>query len=103
MRSILSTPVPLSSSMIRCISTTMCVNYTTYDVQCTQDVINSTNSYHNIMLLNDSNPDTRLTNKAEFSRYTCTLDMFMSMSWDWNFWLKEQQTGLTLLPTHYPA
>lgn len=52
------------------------VNYMTYDVRHSQDVINSTNSHHNIMLLADSNPSNRPTNEVKFFKYAHVLGTF---------------------------
>lgn len=54
----------------------MRVNYTTYDVRRAQDVVNSDNSHHNIMLLASSDSSVRLTNEAEFYRYARVLGVF---------------------------
>ena len=54
----------------------MCVNYTTYDVGHSQNVINSENSHHDIMLLAASNSDVCPTSKVEFFRYAWVLDTF---------------------------
>lgn len=54
----------------------MRVNYTTYDVRRSQDVINSANSHHNIMLLADSDPSIRPANEVEFFKYTRVLGTF---------------------------
>ena len=54
----------------------LCVNYMTYDVRCSQDVINSTNSHHNIMLLADFDPGNRPTNEVKFFKYACVLGTF---------------------------
>ena len=54
----------------------MWVNYTTYDVWCLQDVINSSNSHHNIMLLAQSDLNNRPTNEVEFFKYAQVLGTF---------------------------
>ena len=50
--------------------------HTTYDARRAQNVVNSDNSHHNIMLLAGSDLDTRLTNEAEFYRYACVVGTF---------------------------
>lgn len=54
----------------------MRVNYTTYDVRRSQDVINSSNSHHNVMLLAGPDPNARPTNEVEFFRYARVLGTF---------------------------
>ena len=54
----------------------MHVNYTSYNVWCTQDVINFSNSHHNIMILAGPNPNTRPTNEVEFFKYAWVLGTF---------------------------
>lgn len=52
------------------------VNYMTYDARHPQDVINSTNSHYNIMLLADSDPSNRPANEVKFFKYVCVLGIF---------------------------
>ena len=54
----------------------MQVNYTTYNIQCLKDVINSSNSHHNIMLLACSDLNIRPTNEVEFFKYAQVLGTF---------------------------
>lgn len=54
----------------------MHVNYTTYDVRRSQDVINFSNTHHNIMLLAGPDPNAKPTNEVEFFRYARVLDTF---------------------------
>lgn len=54
----------------------MHVNYMTYDVRHAQDIVNYANSQHNIMLLANTDPNTGLTNKADFYRYAHVLGTY---------------------------